>query len=172
MRIRAHNENNNDYNGYHAPAWRFIAGSQIHIYNPDRGIINIFATTIHELAHASHWRMDKWHYNNGSNKLVESWATGVQYAITHSVWNQYEGRYDDMPTDYTNVVLDMIDSFTDPDNAGREDPAEDSVEGYTIKQLEDALEGQTTFNGYRDNIKNLYNNATENKLDALFGYWD
>lgn len=172
MRIRAHYAlDEGDPNGYHAPAWRFVAGSQIHVYRPNRGIIAIFATTIHELAHASHWRMDKWHYNNGSDKLVESWATGVQYAISHSVWGQYEGRNDDMPTDYTNVVLDMMDKATDK-NAGREDPAEDSVEGYTIKQLEDALEGQTAFNGYRDNIKNLYDNATENNLDALFGYWD
>ena len=48
----------------------------------------------------------------------------------------------------------------------------DQVAGYTIRQIEDALPGQLTWNAWKTNIKNLYNNATENNLDALFDFWN
>ena len=48
----------------------------------------------------------------------------------------------------------------------------DDVHGYTIRQIEDALIGQREWNGWRDNIKNRYNNETEENLDELFAYWD
>ena len=48
----------------------------------------------------------------------------------------------------------------------------DQVNGYTIRQIEDALQGKRTWNIWRDNIKNLHNNATENNLDTLFDYWN
>ena len=49
----------------------------------------------------------------------------------------------------------------------------DQVSGYTIRQIEDALKGQRTWNGWRDNIKNKYTtNGTRNNLDAAFTYWN
>jgi hypothetical protein len=48
----------------------------------------------------------------------------------------------------------------------------ENVSGYTIKQIEDALIGAKTFTDWKNNIKNKYNNATENNLDAVFNYWD
>jgi hypothetical protein len=30
----------------------------------------------------------------------------------------------------------------------------------------------STWNEWRDNIKNSYNNATENNIDALFAHWN
>ncbi|AWG21746.1 hypothetical protein FFWV33_09435 [Flavobacterium faecale] len=47
----------------------------------------------------------------------------------------------------------------------------DNVDGYTIRQIEDALIGQKKWNDWRDNIKNKYENETENNLDALFIFW-
>ena len=44
----------------------------------------------------------------------------------------------------------------------------DNVEGYTIRQIEDALIGQKTWNGWRNSIKNKYKNGARNNLDALF----
>jgi hypothetical protein len=48
----------------------------------------------------------------------------------------------------------------------------DNVTGYTIRQIEDALIAQKTWNAWRDNIKSKYDNATENNLDALFANWN
>lgn len=47
----------------------------------------------------------------------------------------------------------------------------DNVNGYTLKQLQDALIGARLWNGWRDNIKSRYNNPTEVHLDELFNNW-
>lgn len=48
----------------------------------------------------------------------------------------------------------------------------DLVQGYTLLQIEKALKGAKTYEQWRDNLKNLFNNATENQVDALFTYWN
>ena len=91
----------------------------------------------------------------------------------------YRGGATNLPS-YTQVVVDMIDERAPLDalgnpidiNRGSEILTEDDVSGYTIRQIEDALQGQRTWNGWRDNIKNRYNNATEENLDALFAFWE
>lgn len=45
----------------------------------------------------------------------------------------------------------------------------DQVSGYTIRQIEDALHGEKYWN---NNIKNSYDNATENNSDASFSFWN
>ncbi len=47
----------------------------------------------------------------------------------------------------------------------------ESVSGYTISQIENAMIGKKTWSSWRDNIKSKYNNSTENQLDALFNSW-
>jgi hypothetical protein len=71
---------------------------------------------------------------------------------------------------YTQVVVDMLDSPSDVNN-GSELLAQDNVSGYTIRQIEDALNEQAKWDAWKTNIKNRYNNETENNLDALFSYW-
>jgi hypothetical protein len=58
-------------------------------------------------------------------------------------------------------VEDMIDDIS----------GYDQVSGYSIRQIEDALQSKKTWNEWRDNIKNSYNNATEKNLYALFAHW-
>ena len=59
----------------------------------------------------------------------------------------------------------MIDGIDlEPDN-------HDSVEGYTIRELEDALDGESTWDGWKTSIKNTYENDTEEELDDLFTFW-
>ncbi len=154
-------------------------GNPVHIYNqqkspnrPDIVISNIYATTIHELAHASHWNMSSsGDYSDCEGKVTESWARGVQWDLTRMIWAGYRGGPTNMPK-YTQVVVDMIDPANDGSNFGKMLISEDNVTGYTIREIEDALQGQRTWNGWRDNIKNKYNNGTENNLDALFSAWN
>jgi hypothetical protein len=81
MHIRAYNEDNGN-NGTHNAGYRFLGlGSAIKIYNPNRASNAVFGTTIHELAHASHWNMDSDGYNNSETVVAESWARGVQWSI-------------------------------------------------------------------------------------------
>ena len=173
MRLRCYNENNSEINGSHAPGRRFLGlGSAIHIYNPNRPIVDIYGTTIHELAHASHWDMGSSDYNNASDKVSESWARGVQWELTRMIWNNYFGGSTNRPN-YTQVVVDMIDpNYSNSVNNQNNGLWNDNVTGYSIRQIEDALNGQRTWDGWRNNIKNRYNNATENNLDALFAHWN
>ncbi len=194
LKIRAKNEDNpNDWGSHCGPCNFLGLTTEIWIYNMTLGsgnYVDLYATTIHELAHASHWAMDEVNYENmcdggvvfcsGDLKVAESWARGVQWELTRMIYPNYSGGATKRPN-YTQVVIDMIDAAAPIDqitgmpvnqNKGSEDLRFDDVTGYTIRQIEDALIGEKKWNGWRDNIKNKYNNATENKLDALFDYWN
>jgi len=172
MRIAAINGTNGPLGQYNSAAGFFGIGNPIKIWHPERASRYIYATTIHELAHASHFSMvGAINFNISSSHIKESWARGVQWELTRMVYTDYRGALAnrEFPT-YTNVVIDMIDTQADnPNNNGVGEP-HDRVSGYTIRQIEDALNGAVTWNGWRDNIKR-YNNATRIHLDALFDYW-
>jgi hypothetical protein len=172
MRIRAHNSQNNDINGSHQKDLRiFGAFARIHIYNPQNSTSEIYGTTIHELAHASHWELRKnnWNDNNLEEKVKESWAVGVQWELTRMVHPNYRGRnWNTNQPSYTLVVADMIDGVGfNNTNFGFSD-SRDGVSGYTIKQIEDVLSQTSSWNNWLTNIKNIHNNSTENNLDNLF----
>ncbi|MCF6213548.1 MAG: hypothetical protein L3J45_05935 [Flavobacteriaceae bacterium] len=172
IKARLQNGSNNDGSlGVHVAFWRaFGLYSPIGIYTYGRNSMEIYATVIHELTHATHWETDKSDFRNTDDKVAESWARGVQWELTRMVYPNYRGGATVLPK-YTQVVVDMIDTPSDSNN-GSEKLSEDNVQGYTIRQLEDALVHQKTWNDWKNNIKNRYNNATENNLDALFNYWN
>ncbi len=110
LRIRAYYEQNNDVNGTHAPGRRFLGlGSAIKIYNPQNSTQEIYGTVIHEMAHASHWSMDSWHYKHCDNIVAESWARGVQRELTRMIYPNYSPIYSRKR--YTGIVQDMIDGY-------------------------------------------------------------
>ena len=68
---------------------------------------------------------------------------------------------------YTSIVWDMIDTYNQR-NDGQLFP-EDKVENYTLSQLEQALTySPASWWGWRDEIKNRFDNPTEIYLDKLF----
>ncbi len=166
-------------NGNHNPARRFLGmGSAIHMYAPTRPSDGLYGTTIHEMAHASHWNMDKNNYNNGDKIVLESWARGVQWALTRTVYPNYEPQY--IRGSYTGAVQDLIDGMKIVQNGlfesnGNLETANaaysDQVANYNIRQIEDALNGNRTWSGWRNKIFNSYNNLTKNNLNATFQYW-
>lgn len=169
MKLRAFMSS--DANSNFSAARRFLGlGSAIQIYNPHFSSMTIYATVIHELAHAAHWNMDSSAFRKlGSPSIIkESWARGVQWELTRMVYPDYRGGGTLRPN-YTQLVVDMIDAPFDI-NQGVGFPI-DNVQGYTIRQIEDALKGQTSWEGWRDNIIRMYNNETENNLPALFEHW-
>ena len=173
LKIAAIDKENDDKLGNHA-AWRRVLGIlyQIKIWNPQRDSRGIYATVIHELAHASHWHMDHGDFNDTDTKVKESWARGVQWELTRMVYPDYRGGATIRP-EYTQLAVDLIDPNYPSAGANQNRGLwNDNVTGYTIRQIEDALNGRKTWNSWRDNIRNRYNNATENNLDALFTHWN
>lgn len=160
LKIAAINSYNSDSNGDYS-YWRGAAGilPMIRIYKRNLSR-EYYGTVIHELAHASHWKMAWWTFQSVDEKVKESWARGVQWELTRMVYPTYINNYSKI---YTGVVQDMIDN----DNS-----IADKVSGYTIRQIENSLMYQKTWNDWKNKIKQDYENPTENNLDALFDYWN
>ncbi len=92
MKIAAREQNGTSS---HVHKRRFIHLAQIHIKEWGEESQQVFGTTIHELAHAAHWNMDRNAYNNliwdgyisdevfnnahpGDVRTLETWATTVE----------------------------------------------------------------------------------------------
>ena len=148
-------------NGDHS-FWRGIGGilPTIRIFQRN-SCDEYYGTTIHELAHSSHFRMNGWYtFEKTDTKVKESWARGVQWELTRMVYTDYTNDYFG---NYTGLVEDMIDNnYSIGDN----------VTGYTIRQIENSLMYQKNWNDWKNKIKNDYENPTENNLDQLFNYWN
>jgi hypothetical protein len=172
-----------DEQGYFSPAIRFWGlSNQIVIYNPHNTTDNIYAIAIHELSHAAHWGMItemsgvaniNRDFQYAEEKMIESWARGVQYFLTRMVYPDYRGGPKNIGDIYTNVVIDLIDTEADAeDNNGLSSEEGDDVSGYRMDQIEAALIGNSTWEGWKETIKNRYSNATRNNIDILFASWE
>jgi len=156
----------------------------------------LFATTVHELAHVSHWEIG---YSTGQYVidaladdpfLPESWAVGVEHTITNRVYpnrgtiyvfpykrnlqNQTLRLIQTESDGYTPIVIDMIDninqSTTRIGGVIDNNRPNDRVSGYSLSELEDALPNSLgSWWTWRTKIREKYNNPTEgDELDYLF----
>lgn len=128
--------------------------------------------------------------SNRNKRLLETWPTTVEIAMTldryktkFSVFSyEYQKRSPNSNSGnrqlytineenhYTSAGFDMIDSYNQREFYGFSYPI-DRVNGYSIKQLQDALVKANYWTQWRDNIKNKYDNPTELYLDELFNNW-
>jgi hypothetical protein len=147
--------------------------------------INLFGTSVHELAHASHWEIG---YSYGQYVvdaifsepfLPESWAQGVEAYITSKIYGdspKYEWDQDKYLSSilgnggYTPIVWDLMDDYNQKIEENVLCPV-DNVKGYTLNQLESALYTNYTWKNWKNAIKSNFDNPTENKLDELFGQY-
>lgn len=146
----------------------------------------LYGVTIHEIAHYSHWGGGPYFYNNCESRVAESYADGIEWVfatqrygsygdsnvITHVRDDDYQARIltDPKWQEYTPLVVDLIDNH----NQGLSNPnwPNDPVNGYSIQQIEDALNSSVlTFSDWENELRNNYNNPTENSLHILFGNW-
>lgn len=144
----------------------------------------IFGTTIHEIAHASHWKLGftTYHYAGSaeSRKLAESWAQAVGWRITRDVygpnnafpWNDFDAlQLNNLAANqnsaYTPVFIDMMDDF-DQSSQGFDRP-NDIENRYNISQLEGFLQIEpTNWYGYRNLVQNSFPFPNETIGDALW----
>lgn len=145
---------------------------------------DVFGTISHELAHASHWGMDKDNYIASPAIIYESYARGVQRYLTRKAYptRNYEPYY--WRCSYTAMMRDIIDEHKFVESyywrsSGWDEAVyqyrsySDRVQGYTIRELEDALIGCRTWDQWRDKIKSKYpNKADRQYVDEVFSYWN
>src|SRR5690554_17780 len=154
----------------------------------------IYGTTVHELTHASHHKMDGGFYNKNTRErklMKESYCEGAETIMTnqryrmlygngyrgsngtqHANTNGWNGRMQrttiaDM-TAYTPLVIDLVDEL----NQSTINPnfPVDRVSGYTLKQIQDALNGSRSLDDWKNKLINNYNNPTEGFIDDVFDY--
>ena len=147
---------------------------------------DIFATTIHELAHAAHWRNNSNSFYQTENIVVESFARGVQWIITSDSYPGYSVPFYYRKS-YTGVVQDLIDGYGTKtcaiyaywDANGILTPHSlsksytDNVSGFTPSQIEEAVRQSTTWTQWWTNLIN--NNpgvASTTDIIAAFDFWN
>lgn len=162
-----------------------------------RGSDGIYASTIHELTHVAHRKMDPGMFSlfhaGSCNRAIlkETWAEGVETELTNfryliltsgayynasnnflgwNFWRQQQ-RIDDM-TEYTPLVKDLSDDYNQNNEYPFLNPRPpiDRVEGYFLSQIEAALDGCRDLNCWKNNLKNMYYKPSEIFLDELFDY--
>ncbi len=162
---------------------------KIHIYkksdNARRANIDIFATTVHELAHASHWRGNKTTFNATDNQVIESFARGVQWIITSAYYPGYVVPFYARQS-YTGIVQDLIDGTgTKESNISATwvngtlqysysyKSYYDHVTGFTPAQIEEAVRISKTWNEWQYNIRVNNPGITSSVyLSDAFNYWN
>lgn len=186
LKIRAYLENGSEDGnlGTHTSGWRaFGLYSPVKIYTYTRPSIDTYSTVIHELAHASHWNMDRSDFGDTETIVIESWARGVEWGLTKTVYSGYQPIYARL--NYTGTVQDMIDGFGSKGTLYWWDYEEedwgspnlfnsyyDQISGYTLREIEDAIEGQKTWSSWKNNIINKFENDTEDSLGNGFNFWN
>ncbi|MDR2912020.1 MAG: Ig-like domain-containing protein [Alistipes sp.] len=126
------------------PAARTFGGNLILVYGKasgsNRSRWEVTSSMFHELGHATHWQAvvdkrgaNRWsEFINAEDRLVESWARGVQASYMRAFYPDYlQTGYH---TDYTAIVESMMN------------------QGMTLKQIEDAMVGESEWNNWRSNV--------------------
>ncbi|WP_420320244.1 carboxypeptidase-like regulatory domain-containing protein [Flagellimonas sp.] len=189
---------NRDVSSEHRPAVNIIYSDirVTRIQNGNyRGSDGIYATTVHELTHAGHREMDLDIFSILARScrrdmLMESWAEGVETIVTNDRfktlspsyfnnsndnigWNylRQRNRVFEM-TEYTPIVSDLIDNYNQSAIYGGLDPNPpiDRVMGYTLEQIQRALDNCRTLDCWQNNLRNHYHNTSEQHLNELFDY--
>ncbi|WP_158973447.1 hypothetical protein [Cellulophaga sp. L1A9] len=163
-----------------------------------RGSDGVFATTTHELTHAGHREMDPGMFSIVANScrrgiLLESWAEGVETIITNRRYDRYDSSYFNETTtsftgwnsgtqlqtpagmtEYTPIVIDLIDITNQRNILPLPVPnlrPTDNVSGYTLSQIQSALNGSRYQTTWRDKLNNVRpNGVTTAELNQLFSY--
>ncbi|WP_430967360.1 hypothetical protein [Spongiimicrobium sp. 2-473A-2-J] len=187
---------NRDVRSEHRPAINVFA-SDIRVTRISggryRGSDGIYATTTHELTHASHRELDPGIFSVVArscrrNMLMESWAEGVETIITNARYDRYNSNYfndlnnigwndwrqrvqvKDM-NEYTPIVIDLIDRFNQ--NTRNTRWPVDNVSGYSLRQIQAALDNSRSPSTWRNKLNNNRPpGVTTAELNQLFAYMD
>ena len=146
--------------------------TEIHIYRylfgEERTSLGYYGVTIHELAHSMHCKLvGKNTFDCVEKNVKEAWTVAISNYFTLEKYNKLSWTYLDYNSKYSGIIDDLLDN----DKRGKL-LFGDFVSGYTLSQIQNALKGASNLDEFKNNIKKIKNNATENeKINQLFNYW-
>ena len=159
---------------------------------------DLYSVVMHELGHVSHFLKSPANTIWSIGITGESWAEAVEYYFTLPYYRDvvttryngnnpnalFEGNNDLSRTDiidggnrswkYTPFFIDLRDNTNQRNiHNGNVEWADDDVSGYTLEQMQTALNNRTKMSGVCEYLRKEYNNPTENNLyDVLEFYTD
>lgn len=178
--------------------------SEIRVGRKSNGVYagsdRIYGTVVHEMTHASHYRLDRSFFINWPScerigPMAESWAEGAETILANHRYNQLSNNYistqalldnqlfsngltnhnDRLQTqtiaqidEYSPIVVDLIDNINQSASgfwAGVQ-PV-DNVSGYTLSQIQSALNTSRGIHGWKERIKNI-NGNDDAEIEILF----
>ncbi|REC42683.1 hypothetical protein DRF67_20260 [Chryseobacterium pennipullorum] len=135
--------------------------------------------------------------NKQRKLMIESWAEGVETIVTNDrytsmfssngygvyrsstrgthastlVWNglRQHQSISDMNA-YTPLVIDLVDNFNQSLVLNNPNIPNERVYGYTLAQIQTALNTSRTLDQWKGRLESLYSNSTEPMLGDVFGY--
>ncbi|MDI9337521.1 MAG: hypothetical protein QM539_03745 [Alphaproteobacteria bacterium] len=144
----------------------------------------IYAVTIHELAHAAHWSGSRSSFLTKANKILESFAKGVAWYLTKKKYpNYFANIYKNFGTFgfagiyrnewYTNFIIDLIDGvsmgvkfYYTP---GATVYYNDGVQGISISTIEQCAQDADRFFDFYSCVYNSSpNNSTRSNMYTLY----
>lgn len=173
---------------YLTPAGSKLFGSDVRIQTKfdsrPKYTDDIYDVVMHELGHISHALKSPINWIFVSGIARESWANVVEYYFMLPYYPDYVGGMVDQSRDdivgntpsrdwkYTPFFIDLRDA-TDQRflEGGDINFARDSVQGYTLHQMQDALDHRTQLDGICEHLKNNHTNPTEHHLDELLDFY-
>lgn len=128
-----------------------------------------------------------------SERPTHAWATAVEYYFTLPYYpnivtdRPFTPENDGLPDrnvaeieddggdswKYTPFFIDLRDNTNQQtNNGGSTDWADDDVSGYTLEQMQLALDKRTTLSGVCEHLRNNYSNSTEGNLYNLVRFYN
>ncbi len=172
-------------------AWPLYPHPFMYVYRihdgSERALKDIYSTTIHELAHASMWLHNP-SIDNVEKIVYESYATGIQWALTTNEYDElYSGR-DYYRCSYTGIIQDLIDNpelkqkrcekvgvynsqgvFELKDGSYKS--YLDLLSGLDLTIIESCAMNSRTWNEWKNNLISYYPSYATNIGDA-FDFWN
>jgi uncharacterized protein (TIGR02145 family) len=180
LEINVYYKNATDYNDALGSYTTGFFVEYIKVLAYGRKHIEIYGTTIHEIAHSSHYDNGK-NYSDAPKILKETYTRGIQRYLTlkrYGVWSV--SLYDN---EYTGLFEDLEDANSTYARTKDGEKTCDKVSGITAPMAEKALFESYSWNGFKDNLMKEYPNGISNgegrkvtyfaaDMDALFKYWE
>ncbi|GMN11412.1 hypothetical protein MTsPCn9_09810 [Croceitalea sp. MTPC9] len=143
---------------------------------------DVFSTTTHEIAHSTHAANSVINFPLATKRHRESYAEFIETIITNRYYQNLTGNPNfeingfrqgftrAEENVYTSFFIDLWDDFNQRTRLGDNALPNDLVEGYTFRQIEDAVFKRTDYSGVVRELQKL-NNPTENRLWELRNHW-
>jgi hypothetical protein len=171
-------------------ATQILSQNDVKIYTRFRNTGNrlqtdhLYSLTMHELGHVSHFLKSPTNAILSLGIVNESWAQAVEYYFTRPYYPDRVGRIPDQSRadiigdggddwQYTPFFIDLIDNTNQRDgNANSLQWANDNVRGYTLEQIQTALNWRTNLDGITNHLKEKNTNSTSAGLNDVFIFYD